>query len=146
MIVVVATKEELVLAKNLFAKTKIIQTGVGYGNVYRALRHLKRNTKILNFGYAGSNTLTKGHYYRVSISENYHPNVEIDEKTYRLCDHGFKCFTSNDFVIQTNIQEPVLFDMELYAIMSMGFKNVQSIKVVSDNLNLNEYEEEIHND
>ena len=46
-------------------------------------------------------------------------------------------------MLATDIQEPVLFDMELYAIMSMGFKNVESIKIVSDNLNINQYNKEL---
>lgn len=146
MLIVVATAEEYREAKKRYKGENIIKTGVGFGNVYRALSKVDRNTKILNFGYAGSNTIPIGTTCRVGISENYHPNVEFNEKRYRLKNGGYKCLTNNDFVLTTDIQEPVLFDMELYAIMSMGFKRVESIKIVSDNLNLNQYKKEIQND
>jgi hypothetical protein len=68
--------------------------------------------------------------------------VEYDEPTYTLSGY-VPCYTSNDFVLQTNIKEPVVFDMELAYILALGFKNVESIKIVSDNLSLKEYEEQI---
>lgn len=37
-------------------------------------------------------------------------------------------------------KENNVFDMELAFIMAMGFKNVKSEKIVSDNLNLKEFE------
>ena len=146
MLIVVATKEELKEAKKRYKGEDIIKTGVGFGNVYNALSKIDRNTKIINFGYAGSNLIPIGTTCRVGISENYHPNVEFKEKRYKLKNGTYKCFTSNDFVLTADIQEPVLFDMELYAIMSMGFKRVESIKIVSDNLNINQYNKEIKND
>ena len=141
MIVVVATDEEEKLAQRYF--NKVIKTGVGFGNVYNKLHRLNRNEPILNFGYAGSNNIPIGTVCRVGISENYHPNVEFKEKSYKLKNGKYKCLTNNDFVIATEIKEPVLFDMELYAIMSMGFKKVESIKIVSDTLNKEQYEREI---
>lgn len=54
-----------------------------------------------------------------------------------------KCYTSNDFVLNTDIKEPCVFDMELAYIMALGFKRVKSIKIVSDNLSIKEYEQNI---
>ena len=141
MLVVVATDEEEKLAQKYF--NKVIKTGVGFGNVYKTLQRVNRNEQILNFGYAGSNKIPVGTICRVGISENYHPNVDFKEKSYKLKNGSYKCLTNNDFVLATEIQEPVLFDMELYAIMSMGFKRVESIKIVSDILNKEQYEREI---
>lgn len=52
---------------------------------------------------------------------------------------GVDCYTSGDFVLQTDIEEPVVFDMELYAICALGFKTIVGIKIVSDNLSLHDY-------
>lgn len=141
--IVVATDEEYKFAKRYFKN--VIKTGVGFGNVYRKLNHIKRTTPILNIGYAGSNNIPIGTICRVGESRNFHPNVEFNEPNYKLKGGTYKCYTSNDFVLSTDIKEPVLFDMELYAIMSMGFKNVESIKIVSDNLSVEQYNKEIKN-
>lgn len=141
MIIVVATEFEYDLAKKVFGDdSQIICTGVGCGNVIKALKHLSVDEEILNFGYAGSNILPRGTICTVKNCYNYHPNVEVDEPHYTL-NGTIPCYTSNDFVTQTSIKEPVLFDMELYIILSLGFKNVTSIKIVSDNLSLEEYNE-----
>lgn len=140
--IVVATDEEYKLAKNRFKGQKIIKTGVGGTNVIEKLKNIKKSTKITNFGYVGSNSLPKGLEIMVGSCKLYHPNVEYDEITYIL-DGNIKCYTSNDFILETNIKEPCVFDMELAYICALGFKRVESIKIVSDNLSLKQYEEEI---
>lgn len=146
--VVVATDEEFNLASEMFPKYKIIKTGVGALNVYSKLRRVPRWFHIINWGFAGSNSLRKGFTYQVSKCSLYHPNVEYEEPdVYKLITtsnvDGVHCYTSNDFVTHTDIKEPCLFDMELAYICGMGFKRVSSVKVVSDNLNLQEYEDEV---
>ena len=138
--IVVATKAEYERFKSDTQDTVV--TGVGYGNVYRALADVPRDTPILNIGYAGSNTIAKGTECIIGECRHYHPNVEFEEPTYRLAGE-YICYTSDDFVLQTDITEPVVFDMELYAILSMGFTDVRAIKIVSDNLSLEEYESEV---
>lgn len=145
LLIVVATDEEYKLAKKYFCdNNKIIKTGVGYGNVFNSLKDIDRETPIFNFGYAGSNFLDIGMVCNIGVSKNYHPNTDFEEKTYFLNNGDFTCYSSNDFVIKTEIKEPCLFDMELYAILSMGFKNVEAIKIVSDNLSLKQYNIEIN--
>lgn len=144
MIIVVATDEEYELARKRFKHKIIIKTGVGGVNVIRKLRKIPKWIKILNFGYVGSNVIPVGTEIEVSQSKLYHPNVEYKETTYNL--GGWcKCYTSNDFVLETSLQEPVVFDMELVFICALGFKKVKSIKIVSDNLSLKEYEKSIKN-
>lgn len=145
--IVVATDEEYELAKKRFKKQRIVKTGVGGINVVRTLKRFPKWLKIINFGYAGSNSLPIGTEVNVCVSALYHPNVQYEEATYTL---KFKnpetdviCFTSNDFVLNTDIKEPVVFDMELAYILALGFKNVESIKIVSDNLSLKDYKENI---
>ena len=146
-VVVIASPNELKLVQEHigFEISAIIITGIGYGNVFSVLNAVPRDTKIINIGYAGSNCLEIGSVYDISRVENYHPNVTYKESSYNLVTSGtaisVPCYTSSDFVLKTDIKTPCVFDMELYAIMSMGFNNVRSIKVVSDNLNYKEYED-----
>ena len=49
----------------------------------------------------------------------------------------------DEFVEEYKLTDPVVFDMELAYILALGFKKVESIKIVSDNLSLKEYEENI---
>lgn len=138
--IVVATQDEYRNFKRPY--NEIFVTGVGYGNVIRSLADIPRDTPILNIGYAGSNSIPKGTVCFVKECRHYHPNVDYEEPIYRL-DGDYICYTSDDFVLHTDIEEPVLFDMELYAILSMGFTDVTAVKIVSDNLSIEEYENEI---
>lgn len=140
--IVVATDEEYKLAKKRFKGHKIVKIGVGGINILNALKEADKRQKIINFGYVGSNVIPIGTEVRIGESRLYHPNVEYEEPTYKL-DGDITCYTSNDFVLETNIKEPVVFDMELAYILALGFKNVESIKIVSDNLSLKKYEETI---
>lgn len=141
-LIVVATDEEYKLAKKRFKGQKIIKTGVGGINVIETLKQTDKNQKITNFGYVGSNVIPIGTEVMVGECKLYHPNVKYKEPTYKL-DGDITCYTSNDFVLNTNIKEPIVFDMELAYILALGFKKVESIKIVSDNLSLKQYEEEI---
>lgn len=139
MLAVVAMPEEVKLLANEY-KNNYIVTGVGAINVINALRNVSKETPIFNVGYAGSNNIPVGKRVRIGVSKLYHPNVSISEKEYVL-DGDIPCYTSNDFVLETEIKESCVFDMELAFIMALGFKNVISEKVVSDNLSLKEFKE-----
>ena len=140
--IVIATRDELCLVPDTFNEPILI-TGVGASNVIKALQDIDRNTPIVNYGYCGSNVLPIGSTVVVGQSRLYHPSVEYKEPIYKLKGGTTPCYTSNDFVTHTDINQPVVFDMELAYIMALGFTNVQSIKVVSDNLSLNQYEQTI---
>ncbi len=137
-VIVVGTDLEESLVKPL-TKLPIIKTQPGPANVVEALKNLDKNTKIINVGYAGSNNLPVGSIVKIKNSYLYHPNVTFKEKSYSLGGE-VDCYTSNDFVLQTNIKEPVVFDMELNIICALGF-DVTSYKIVSDNLSVKQYEE-----
>ena len=142
--IVVATDEEYKLAKKRFKHRIIIKTGVGGINVIRKLKHLPKWIKITNFGYVGSNNIPIGTEIIVGESRLYHPNAIYNEPEYIIDKKSIiKCFTSNDFVLETKIEKPCVFDMELAYICALGFKRVESIKIVSDNLNIKEYENEV---
>ena len=50
------------------------------------------------------------------------------------------CYSNTDFVLQSDYRDCV-FDMELAYIAALGFENLYSIKIVSDNLSLHTYRE-----
>ena len=142
MLVVIATKDELKLVEEYgFSNNPILITGVGGVNVVNALKDLPRDTHILNIGYAGSNTLEIGTSVSVGKVHTYHPKAEFSEtESYNLTIGTHTCYTSTDFVTQCDFKEPCVFDMELAFICALGFKQVRSIKIVSDNLSIEEYE------
>ena len=141
--IVVATEKEHEIAKIKFPGEQILVTGVGALNVIKALDGIDRNTEIINYGFAGSNKLAIGTEHRVSVCSLYHPNVDYGELIFGL-DGDIPCYTSNDFVLETKLDFPCLFDMELAYILALGFTNVKSIKVVSDSLSLSQYEENVN--
>lgn len=146
--IVVATDEEYKLAKKRFKGHLIIKTGVGGINVVRKLKKLPKWLKITNFGYAGSNKIPIGTELTIDYCGLWHPNIDYKEKVYKLKNkqkniYKNVCFTSNDFVTECNIEEPVIFDMELAYILALGFKRVESIKIISDNLNEKQYVDNI---
>lgn len=142
MLVVVATKEEIALVEKLgYAKYPILVTGVGALNVIRALKDVPKDTHILNIGYCGSNKLKVGEICYIGKVSLLHENVDYEEPCYMLSGE-IPCFTSTDFVTKTNKKFKCVFDMELAYICSM-FTTVSAFKVVSDNLNVKEYEKNI---
>ncbi len=130
---------------------EIIYTGVGAINVIRALQGLPRDAELVNIGYAGSANFDIGTWVKVTEVRLNHPNVKYAEPKLLLTDenqgielpleHDVKqavCYTNTDFVLQSDYIDCV-FDMELAFIAALGFKNLQSLKYVSDNLSLHAY-------
>ena len=143
MIVVIASENERKLVEEFgYAKHPIMVTGVGGVNVIRALKNLPKDEEIVNIGYAGSNHLPLGQKVVVGRSTLLHELIEYKEEIEKTIDfpkHKTICYTSTDFVTKTNIEDPCVFDMELAYICAM-FDKVKAIKVVSDNLDIHEYE------
>ena len=137
MIVVVSSSDEI----GLFNANKYIITGVGALNVYKTLKNIDRKTPIHNVGFAGSNCIPIGKRVKIGKVRLYHPNVLLYGEPEFDLGGDVPCFTSCDFVEQTDIPFPCVFDMELAFILGMGFENVTAEKVVSDNLNSDEYYE-----
>lgn len=141
---IVATEEELSLdwAVTERHRTTIV-TGVGGTNVIRALRYLPRDSDILNVGYCGSNSFPIGTVLWPQFTRLLHPNVPFKEETFRLCYSSSEvtCFTAGDFVTDPEMLPPFsVVDMELAYIAAFGFRVVASVKYVSDNLDIKEYE------
>lgn len=148
-VIVVATVNEVPLVKQLgYENFPVVITGVGAINVIASLKSFPKDTHIVNIGYAGSNNIEIGKKVAISTVKTLHEKVNFNEES-KCCiapNRGYNdiapCYTSTDFVTQTNIEEDCVFDMELAFICSM-FDNVSAIKIISDNLNLNQYEKSI---
>lgn len=152
--IVIATEVETELVEKVLGPQvgefgPVVRTGVGGANVCETLRDIPRDTPILNIGYAGSANTPIGTLVDVSESRVYHPNVTYKEPVYHLPVSGerpsMRCLTSNDFVLQSD-EHDCLFDMELVYICALGFSNLRSIKMVSDNLSLHEYDQNTGDD
>lgn len=145
-LIVFATREEYDNLKEYISnkQDRILITGEGWANIVEALKDIDKDTVIINIGYCGSNSIPVGTKVEIRNCYCYHPqfsgsDVKYDNPVYALSPMGVDCYTSGDFVLQTDIIEPVVFDMELYAICALGFSNVNGIKIVSDNLSLHDY-------
>jgi hypothetical protein len=130
----------------------IIVTGVGAINVLHSLRDVPRNSQVINIGYAGSANYEIGSIVRVVEARLNHPCVTYPEpklvlksvaesylKNPSSCIKSV-CYSNTDFVLQSDYEDCV-FDMELAYIVAMGFENLVSLKIVSDNLSLHDYRE-----
>ena len=151
MIITIAEPSEYKLIEELTGgrpcNFRVIVTGVGMMNVFRALKNVDRSATIMNLGYAGSNTLEPGKIYQVANSRTAHDIADFYEEPIELDQYfedrdAFPCYTATDFVTKTKVEHPALFDMELAAIASMGFSRVYSLKKVSDSLNYQQYKKE----
>ena len=135
LIAVIAMPEEI---KLLNKKTKYIVTGIGAINIINSLKDIDKNELIYNIGYAGSNIIPIGEKVSIGKVKAYHPNVKFIEPEYQLSGTT-TCYTAGDFVLNTKIKEPCVFDMELAYILALGFKNVIAEKVVSDCLSKKQF-------
>lgn len=143
---VVATEAELSLVYARYALDggrQPIVTGVGATNVILALRKLPRHADVLNVGYCGSNRYPVGACVFIADTRLWHPNVDFKETTFHLSDGGEAlCLTSGDFVLDgADLPAKSVVDMELAYIAAFGFQSLRAVKYVSDNLNLNQYEQ-----
>ena len=128
------------------SEAEIIFTGVGGINIIRSLQDLDREAELYNIGYAGSANFDLGTWVEVTEVRLNHPNVKYQEPELTLAVSCWPltkqaiCYTNCDFVLASEYKDCV-FDMELAFIAALGFKNLHSLKYVSDNLSLHAYHE-----
>ena len=129
----------------------LLYTGVGAINIIRSLQDLDREAEIYNIGYAGSANFDLDTWVEVTEVRLNHPNVTYPEPELKIQKSKIKnqncrqaiCYSNCDFVLASDYQDCV-FDMELAFIAALGFKNLHSLKYVSDNLSLHAYHELTH--
>lgn len=144
-IVAVATPKEMRLVKRFLTDDDydaIVITGVGGTNVVRTLRTYPQDTHIINIGFAGSATIPKGTAVRIKQVSLYHERCDYEQPVMTLAKEGVECFTSCDFTGDRKA-EGCVFDMELAFIAALGFLRIDSIKVISDSIDYEEYKETI---
>ena len=144
-IVTVATPKERRLIKRFLTEEDydaVVITGVGGTNVVRTLRAYPQDTHIINIGFAGSATISKGKVVHVKQVSLYHPRCDYEEPTMVIGKEGVHCYTSCDFIGDKE-RENSVYDMELAFIVALGFLKVDSIKVISDSIDYEEYEQTI---
>ena len=137
---------------------QLIYTGVGAINIIRSLAGLDRDAEVYNIGYVGSANFEIGTWVEVTEVRLNHPNVTYPEPELQLSpitnhqspitNHQSPiiksvCYTNTDFVLASDYKDCV-FDMELAFIASLGFKQLHSLKYVSDNLSLHTYHDLAH--
>lgn len=155
MIILVATQDEYALVKKHLPEFQVVRTGVGASNVIKSCSALLaqfvkagNQEPIINIGFCGSNTLPKGTVVEVGRTFRLkNRNVEFEDyhNGLILSDSEHHCFTSNNFVTESNEPDGSIYDMELNYIAAFPFELLGSIKIVSDNLDVCEYETNVEN-
>ncbi len=140
-VILAAEEAEYKKCVEMFPEAECILMGVGAGNVIKTCSQLPEGTRIVNIGYAGSNSLEIGTICMVSDSHRLVKgayNFVDHANPLHISDEGYPCFTNNDFVTETDRTEATLFDMELnyIAAFSPRLNLIASIKIVSDNLSV----------
>lgn len=147
-------KENFYQNKNI----SLIITDIGRNNVTLSLLELikiynMKESIIINIGLVGSNNLNIGEIIEIDNSYGYHFDLTpFGDKLYHTTNSPYKlntinelkkinCYTSDGFVQQTNIKKTCVFDMELNTITLFPHKKIHSIKIVSDTLNADKYNE-----
>ena len=139
MLILCAMEKE---AENIKVKdAEIIITGIGVWNILKKAKLITHSTskKVVNVGYAGSSEYDVGSVLSVNKvkTEKYSNVVETPALSIKPFDiQATTCITANGFVIGGGSLP--LVDMELYYLTLM-FPQIQSLKIVSDNLNYDEY-------
>ena len=146
--------------ENTYRKENITMLITGIGKQRTAIsimEYLGQNEKpdlIINVGYAGSTDLKIGEWANITKVYNYEWDIPGEEK-YSMLDVGnqdlkiidadiqkVECYSSESFVTSTNLEGHIAFDMELHSIAiiaDMYNIKLMSLKLVSDNLNLDDY-------
>lgn len=143
-VILAAEEAEYNKCREYFPEYECILMGVGAGNVIKTCSALPEGTRVINIGYAGSNQLGIGTVTPVSESYrlvNGHYYFTEHANPLNIRQEGYPCYTSNDFVTESDKASPVLFDMELnyIAAFSPRLDLVLAIKVVSDNLSIDAF-------
>lgn len=141
LIIATLREKELPWAQHLSDTCEVILTGVGGTNIVKACRDLPRYADIYNVGFAGAAGLPVGSVQWVRESRLWHPTVTFDEPVFKLRHEGVTCYTAGDFIDgASDFPLGAVCDMELAYICAFGFRSVTSIKYISDNLSLQDYE------
>ena len=151
------------LYENEEKNKRLLISGIGKQcTAINLTKYLCNNDKpdlIISVGYAGSTDIAVGKWVNISKAYNYEWEIPGEEKYVMLAGGSqnlelinnsdiekVECYTSESFVTQTNIKEHVAFDMELHSISlicDMNNISLLALKKISDNLNIDNYYENL---
>lgn len=151
MVILTPMAAEYAIAKDRFGcANDVIWTGVGPRNILKVVTemHLDPETPMMLFGFAGSNRLpigtevfvTKSYLHQLNASYEDEPAVLKKPDLRNVPELGVPCYSSSDFVLETKVLEPAIFDMEL-GFLTPFFSNLCAWRIVSDNLNLDAFDQ-----
>ena len=151
------------ISKGLFENKengkRLLITGIGKQLTAISLtQYLCNNNKpdlIINVGYAGSTDIAVGKWVNIARVYNYEWDIPGEEKYVMLAGGSqnlellnnsnvevVECYTAEGFVVETDIEEHVAFDMELHSISlicDLTEIPLMALKKISDNLSLDKY-------
>ena len=155
-IILVANNDEARKLSSKDLKCDILITGEGRSNVIRTLAGCLKegiitdDKTIINVGYVGAKGIEPGTVVKIGAVEPYISSETIKENCIFLKNIKANlscqgCFTADNFVKASDdrvadLPKECVIDMELYYIALM-FPYVNSYKIVSDELNYDEYTE-----
>ena len=151
MVILAPMAAEYSIAKDRFGFAHdVVWTGVGPRNILKVITemHFDPETPMVLFGFAGSNCLpigievfvTKSYIHQFNASYEDDPAVLKKPDLKGVPKLGVPCYSSSDFVVETKVLEPAIFDMEL-GFLTPFFPNLSAWRIVSDNLNLDAFGE-----
>lgn len=149
IVILTATKEEYSLVLENLKGYTVVRMGVGASNVIRTISNMpftKTNCHFINVGFCGSNKLPVGTVAKVRKTFRLVDNaVEFEDPLngVSLGKDGYDCITNNSFVTESTTDTPVLYDMELNYIAAFPIELLGAVKIVSDNLDVTQYESTI---
>ena len=151
------------ISKGLFENKengkRLLITGIGKQLTAISLtEYLCNNAKpdlIINVGYAGSTDIAVGKWVNIARVYNYEWDIPGEEKYVMLAGGSqnlellnnsdvevVECYTAEGFVVETDIEDHVAFDMELHSISlicDLTEIPLMALKKISDNLSLDKY-------
>lgn len=149
IVILTATKEEYRLVLENLKGYTVVRMGVGASNVIRTISNApfpKTDCLFINVGFCGSNMLPVGTVAKVRKTFRLVDSaVEFEDPLngVSLGEDGYDCVTSNSFVTESTSSSPVLYDMELNYIAAFPIELLGAVKIVSDNLDVTQYETNI---
>lgn len=122
-------REKEKLAK--FVKHDIDVIGIGATDLPKTTK----DDVIINVGYCGA--------YDMQVGAIVEPHLCFDKKTRKKKQiksfMGFfervRCYTSDTFIEKPIVNFRSIYDMELFKLLSLPYRELYSLKIVSDNLN-----------
>lgn len=147
-------ERDIVTSVNLWCSSthqgiRMVVTGAGVNNVIQSLaaatylRELTLMTDVINIGYAGAKGIETGSVVPVKACHCFEFPTMADtgvENCIQLSSEGYDCYTSLDFVVNADgVPGKALFDMEIAYIARFMCKSLYSIKIVSDNLDYDNF-------